>query len=134
MQTSSRLHKIVVDCNYDYFQFMKKDYDYTFLFASEITITLLIIHFFQFWITIIKFLFDYNYGISWLRLQFDCTKFIICTLIHFFSKFNIYLSLYDIKFHNSLWMKNIYYSIYVDVCDTELVLRYLTGKREKTNM
>ena len=40
-QTSSRLHKTVI--NYNYFQFMKDDY--IFIFARGITITLLIIHF-----------------------------------------------------------------------------------------
>ena len=43
IQTSSQLHKTVVD--YDYFKFMKEDYGYTITFACEITITLLIIHF-----------------------------------------------------------------------------------------
>ena len=42
-QTSSRLHKTVID--YDYFQFMKDDYDYIFIFARGITITRLISHF-----------------------------------------------------------------------------------------
>ena len=38
-QTSSRLHKIVIDYDYDNFQYMIEDCDYVFVFASEITIT-----------------------------------------------------------------------------------------------
>ena len=34
-QTSSQLHKTVID--YDHFQFMKEAYDYIFIFASRIT-------------------------------------------------------------------------------------------------
>ena len=45
-QTSSRLHKTVIDYDYDYFQFMKDDYNYIFTFARWITIT--IIHFLKF--------------------------------------------------------------------------------------
>ena len=47
-QTSSRLHKTVIDYDYDYFQFMKDDYDYIFTFAGGITITIMIIYFFKF--------------------------------------------------------------------------------------
>ena len=47
-QTSSRLHKTVIDYDYDYFQFMKDDYDYIFNFARGITITIMIIHFLKF--------------------------------------------------------------------------------------
>ena len=87
-QTSSRLYKAVID--YDYFQFMKKDCHYTFIFASRITITLLIIRFLilcydYIQITNTNFLFDYYYGITRLRLQFDCTKFIMCKLFPFFT-------------------------------------------------
>ena len=44
-QTSSRLHKTVIDYYYDYFQFMKDDYHYTVIFASGSTTTILTIHF-----------------------------------------------------------------------------------------
>ena len=47
-QTSSRLHKTVIDYDYDYFQFMKDDYDYIFTFARGIMITIMIIHFLKF--------------------------------------------------------------------------------------
>ena len=44
-QTSSQLHKTVIDYDYDYFQFMKDDYDYTVIFARGSTITILTIYF-----------------------------------------------------------------------------------------
>ena len=99
---------IIQDCNWLGLFSLIKDYDYPIIFASGITITSrLRLH--SFCLIMITprlrlfFLIDCDYEIIQLRLQFDCTNFIICMLVLFLFQMHPYMTFI---FHNYLWTSN----------------------------
>ena len=87
-QISSRFQKNVIDCDYNYFQFMIRDYDYTSIFVSLITITSSLWFKILYLIKITKLL-DYDCNLIGLNSLPKCW-------FRFYFKCIVYLPLYDV--------------------------------------